>query len=253
MLLTRACAKGDRRILPNNMFGRLISNEYLARPDTLSGPSMREILLPISVRLSASGHLYSAIAAPSFLSGLRYGPANSHIGSAPAKVAAQPFLNLLGSRIGVLVQECLAGHDKSGSAETALLGVIVDKSLLHRVQSLPGQQAFDRRYLLSLSFDCQHRARINGFAIDDHRTGTARSAVAHAFSAGKVQIVAQRIQQRDAWFHLNRLGLSVYRQLNGHFAGPVDFDVSSCGSHHSMSYNERQGEPDARRLQEVAS
>jgi hypothetical protein len=43
MLLTRACACGDRRnAAVDQPRGRTMSYEYLARPDALSGPSMRD-------------------------------------------------------------------------------------------------------------------------------------------------------------------------------------------------------------------
>src|SRR5437667_11614015 len=105
MLLIFACAYGDRTILPKSMPGRLTSNEYFARPETFCGPSILEMRLPIKVRLSASGHLYSAIAPPSFLRRLSNRSANAHVGSASAKVPAQSFLDLFGCWVGVLIKE----------------------------------------------------------------------------------------------------------------------------------------------------
>src|SRR5437762_14350933 len=67
MPATFACACGQRTILAYSIPSRLMSYEYLARPETLCGPSIREIRLPIKLRLSASGHLESAIGMASFL------------------------------------------------------------------------------------------------------------------------------------------------------------------------------------------
>src|SRR5258707_9829558 len=99
-----------------------MSYEYFARPETLWGPSMREIRLPIKLRFSASGHLYSGIV-PS----LRYlhdRSANSHVGAAPAEVAPQTCSQLFGCRRGVLIKESLAGDHEARRTEAALLGVI---------------------------------------------------------------------------------------------------------------------------------
>src|SRR5436190_13335763 len=122
-----------------------MSIEYFARPDTFCGPSILEMRLPMKVRLSASGHLYSAIALPSLLPSLRRlrdRCSNAHIGTAPAGIAAEPFLNLIGGWIRILVQKRLACDHEAGSAEATLLGVIVDEGLLNRVQIVALHQAF---------------------------------------------------------------------------------------------------------------
>src|SRR6185369_9123801 len=160
MLLTRACACGQRTILPKSMPGRLTSNEYFARPETFCGPSMREIRLPMKFRLSASGHLYSAIAPPSFRR-LRDRGANAHVGSAPAKVAAESLLNLFRRRIWILVEKRLCRDHESRRAESALLAVIVDEGLLKRMKLIALHKAFDRGDLLALRFDRKNRARVN--------------------------------------------------------------------------------------------
>jgi hypothetical protein len=40
------------------------------------------------------------------------------------------------------------------------------------------------------------------FAIHQDRARTACSLSATLFGSGQIQVFAQRIQQRDAWFHL---------------------------------------------------
>src|SRR5690242_20527533 len=115
MLLTLACAYGLRTILPKSMPAGWTSNEYFARPDTFCGPSILDMRLPIKVRLSASGHLYSAIAPPSFLRCLSNRSADAHVGSASAEIPAQPLLDLLRCRIRMLIKEGLRRDDKARS------------------------------------------------------------------------------------------------------------------------------------------
>src|ERR1700730_7156551 len=166
MLLTFACACGERSILPKSIPGRFMSNEYFARPETLNGPSMRDIRFPISVRLSASGHLYSAIAPPSFCR-LHHGRSHTHVGSASTKISAQPFLHLLGSRVWVFVKECLTGNHESRSAEATLLSVVINKGLLNRMQLVALHQSFYGGDRLALSFDGKDRARVDRLAVYD--------------------------------------------------------------------------------------
>src|SRR5258708_3672107 len=97
------CACGLRSIFAYSTPGLLMSYEYFARPETLTGPSMREMRLPIRLRFSASGHLYSGIVA-SFRD-LHHRGANPHVGATTAEVAAQSRPQLFAGRMWMLVQE----------------------------------------------------------------------------------------------------------------------------------------------------
>src|SRR2546422_1073945 len=108
---------------------------------------MREMRFPIKLRLSASGHLYSAIAVPSFAlavtqaaswrgvagtqaGSLRYlhycGP-HTHIGAAAAKVPAQTRFQVLSFGMWILVQEGLPRYHETGCAKAALLAVVINE------------------------------------------------------------------------------------------------------------------------------
>src|SRR5437867_9057978 len=75
-----------------------------------------------------------------------------HIGSTATKVATQSLSNLIQAGSRVLVQESLAGHHETRGTITTLLGVIVHKRLLHRMQFAALSQSFYGRNLLPLSF-----------------------------------------------------------------------------------------------------
>src|ERR1700694_1483349 len=113
MLTIFACACGQRSILAYSTPGRLRSYAYFARPETLKGPSMREMRLPIKLRLSASGHLYSGIV-PSFCH-LHHRCADTHIGSAPAEVAAQPGTQLFACGMRMVVEKSFASDEHARS------------------------------------------------------------------------------------------------------------------------------------------
>src|SRR4051812_4462245 len=98
----------------------------------------------------------------------------------------------------MLVEECFAGDNKSGSAKSTLRGVVVDERLLDGMQLAASHERFDGGDLLALSFDCEYRTRVRGFIVDQHGARSAFAAVAHSFGAGQIQIVAKSIEQRDA-------------------------------------------------------
>src|ERR1044071_5669839 len=115
--------------------------------------------LPMSERLSASGHLYSAIFPPSFLRlrRLHHCRANAYIGSAAAQIAAETVFHLFGRRVWILVEKSFAGHDKSRRAEAALLRVVVYERLLNGMKIFALHQAFNGSDLFALRLDGKHR------------------------------------------------------------------------------------------------
>src|SRR5678815_2710479 len=135
-----------------------MSKVYFALPETLSGPSMREMRLPIWTRFCASGHLYSAIALFSFprrLLGRRLSHCSSHsdISPATAQVATQATLHLLRRWTGILIKERLAGHHETGSAESALLRIVVDECLLNGMKLAALCKTFNRCNFPALNID----------------------------------------------------------------------------------------------------
>src|SRR5690606_6529280 len=118
------------------MPGLFRSEQYLARPEAFSTPSRRLMRLPITRRLDISGQRYSGIG-PSFhrLGRFEHGLADSHIGAAAAKVAAEAVLDLLVGRIGIAVEKRLRRDDEARRAVAALLGVVVDEGLHQRMRT----------------------------------------------------------------------------------------------------------------------
>src|SRR5947209_16580961 len=109
----------------------------------------------------------------------------------------------------MLVQESLRSHDESGSAIAALLGVIVPEGFRDGMQFAWRRESFDRQDFLSLGIYREHGTAIHHLPIDDHGAGPARAAVADAFGAGKVQMIAQGIAQRGPRLNVRLVRLSV--------------------------------------------
>ncbi len=98
----------------------------------------------------------------------------------------------------MLVKKRLGRHNKARRAETALLRVVVDERLLDGMEFARLAQALHRRDLVALRVDGQHRAGVDGLPVQQHGARAAGAAIADALGAGKLKLVAQRVQQRDA-------------------------------------------------------
>src|ERR1022692_4100195 len=155
------------------------------------------------------------------LGGFQHGLAHAHIGAPAASVAAQAFLDLFVARVRIVVEEGFGRHDESRRAVAALLRVVVDEGFGNRVRLAVGN-AFDGLYVFALGVDGQNRATIYGFAVDDDGASAAGGPVAHPFGAGQFQLIAQRIEQRDARLQVESLRFAVDLERDGDRAGTYD-------------------------------
>ena len=121
------------------------------------------------------------------------------------------------SGVGIrrLLEQRHGGHHEARRAEPAHRGVVIAEGLLHRVERLALGDAFDGADVPALRFDGQHRARVIGSSVDDHRAGAARAAVADAFLAGDLEARAQRVEQRHPRLHRQRVPSSIHGQRDG--------------------------------------
>src|SRR5262249_16938136 len=67
----------------------------------------------------------------------------------------------------------------------------------HGVEFAAGGERLGGLDLLAAGFQREHAARVDGLAVEHDGAGAAGAAVADALAAGDVEVVAQRIQQRD--------------------------------------------------------
>src|ERR1035438_1015622 len=69
--------------------------------------------------------------------------------------------------IGICFQKSDRGHDEAGHAERALKSLLVDDTLLHRMQgAVFGGQTFDRQNLPATHRVCEYRTRIVWNVVD---------------------------------------------------------------------------------------
>src|SRR5262249_49543184 len=97
------------------------------------------------------------------------------------------------------------------------------EALLQRVQLAVLAEAFDGRDVAALHLHGQLEARLDDFAVDQHRAGAADAGLAAALGAGEVQVVAQEIGQQPACRHFDALRLAVHGAVDAvlaHFGAP---------------------------------
>ena len=100
----------------------------------------------------------------------------------------RPLFDLVQRGVGMFLQEGFARHHKTGRAKAALLRVVVDKGGHDGMQFVTVREAFDGHDLVPLRLDGEQVARVDRFAIHDHRASAADPAIAHFLGPGQVQM-----------------------------------------------------------------
>jgi hypothetical protein len=126
---------------------------------------------------------------------------------------------------GMSADELCRKYQKSRRAKSALQAMVIDESLLQRMQLVAGRQALDRAYLFSLRLDGKHQAGADHLAINDHSAGTADAVLAADMRSGLPAFVADGIDQSAARLQANDVIAPVDSELD------VDFFVHRVWPH----------------------
>src|SRR5215469_12565860 len=150
---------------------------------------------------------------------------DSCIGATTAEIAAESVTNLLLRCIGIFIEEGLCGDDETWCAEPALLRIILDECCLHRTQLVALHQAFGGDDRLVLRLDGQDGAGVNGLVVHEYSAGAASAAIADTLRSGDLELLTQRIEQRDPRLQLRGVLLAVHSELDVALARTMDFYV----------------------------
>src|SRR4051812_29492786 len=153
----------------------------------------------------------------------------------------------------MLIEKGLRRDHEAGRAEAALLRVVINIGLLHRMRLLAGHQPFGGSDLVPLRFDCERRARVNRPTINQHGARATLATIADALGSGYVKLLAQRVEQRHAWLELCVQALAVDAQRNRHRPWAVHRNLRTAGLHHLRPLHQRYGCGQASDLEEVTS
>ncbi len=91
-----------------------------------------------------------------------------------------------------------SGHQHPAYTIATLHRILLDKCLLHWMESAPVGQTFDRCDVFSMNVLQRHCARSNRLSVGNHKTGTADAEAASKARSGQHEIIAKSAKQRCA-------------------------------------------------------
>ena len=135
---------------------------------------------------------------------------------APADVAFQAMPDFLLGRIRIAVQNLFRRHDHARRAESALQPVLVPERFLHGVQLAVHGQAFDGHDVRAVSLHREHRAALDGLAVDLDGAGAAQRRLASHVRPGQSNHLAQVMDQEQSRLHVVGIAFPVDIYLDIH-------------------------------------
>jgi len=105
----------------------------------------------------------------------------------------------------------IGGHDHAGRAIPALHRAVIHERLLNGVESLSGFETLDGQDIRPLTLLGRHEAGVHQPPVEQHGAGPALAFATSFFGAGKLQIVAQKLEQRCARCNRGFRGVTIDR------------------------------------------
>src|SRR3989304_8227175 len=111
-------------------------------------------------------------------------------------MAHNGLADLILTGIRVLIEKGYCARAPPGGAEAALDGAFFHERFLHGVEiaSAPAKPLNGQNFL-ALGFDCEIKARVNWFAVQEYRAGAALPLLAGTLGPGQAQILPENFQQ----------------------------------------------------------
>src|SRR5215471_20491143 len=122
---------------------------------------------------------------------------------AAAEIAGHARPDLVTRRVRIVKDQSFRAHQLPRSAEPALWPVVIDESLLQRIDLPVLCQSFYGHDGLAVHPNRELAARIDRLAVQQDGAGAALAAVAADFRTGETQMIAQQFDQRPAVFHFH--------------------------------------------------
>jgi hypothetical protein len=128
---------------------------------------------------------------------------------ATAEVAFQTVPDFFFRRIRIAVKNLLGSHDHAWRAESALESVLIPESFLDAVKLSIRGQALNRRDIRSVRLDREHRAALDGLAVEFDGTCAAQGGFAAYVRSGQAEYFTQVVNEEHPWLHVIRVTLSI--------------------------------------------
>ncbi len=221
------CRRARRRLISITRSGR--STPSFIRSTSVVPPARKRTLAPCcAVGDSAPAAIAAAVAGANEIEGLHGQapavaqknssaarrhlldrPHDVRISAAAADIAAHEFANVVIRSAARFAKQRHRRHDLPGGAITALIGVVLQKSRLHRMQPSGRAEPFDGDDLIAVMRGGEREATVHAAAADMDGAGAALAVVATLLGAGEMQDFAQAIEQGHARIDRNFALLAV--------------------------------------------
>src|SRR5207248_1303559 len=139
-----------------------------------------------------------------------------HVAGAAANVARDRPTDLFLARVGVALEQRRAHQHHARRAEAALQAVLFVEAGLDRRQGRALREALDSHDVAALHLDREQRARLDGFAIEEHRARAAAGRVATDMRARLAKVRPEEVDQQHPWLDVAAARDPVYVHRNLH-------------------------------------
>src|SRR5207248_10259187 len=143
------------------------------------------------------------------------GLANTLVRAAAADVAAHGIVDVSVRRVGFFGKQRGSGHDLPWLAIAALRNIFLHPGFLHGVAPIGGK-TFDGGHFLARNTRNRGDTGTRRFAVDMHRTSSAKGHATAELRAGHVQRVAEHPEQWHVRADIYGLGLAVQGKADSH-------------------------------------
>src|SRR5215204_4561797 len=198
MLVTFACAYGERTKCRKPIPCRLRSSKKTPSPWTRRLSSLRGMLWPAQPRfVSVSSTTSARSSVVSVISGRLFDRLDDvHVPGTAADVPLDclPNLVLAGARVGV--EQVFRGHQHARRAVAALQRVGLTERLLERMQLAVAGETLNRLDRRPVGLDRKHHAALDGVAVVEDGTRAAVARVAADVCPGQIEVVADEVDEQ---------------------------------------------------------
>src|SRR5947209_856783 len=120
------------------------------------------------------------------------------VAGAAAEVSVEAVAYLFARRVCVAFEELRGGHDHAGRAVAALQAMSLPEPLLNRVQLAVLRESFDGRDARAVGLDGEHRAGLDGLAVNRDGASAAQRSLAADVRARQSEHVAQVVHEQQS-------------------------------------------------------
>jgi hypothetical protein len=156
-----------------------------------------------------------ALFVPAIRAGILNGFDNLNITGTPAKIAGYCPADFLFIGMRIFFQQRMSAHQHTGSAKTAVRGVMIEEGFLQRIETPVFAQTFNGQYFLPVHLRSKNKAGIDRIAVQQNGAAAAFPDFTAPLGAGQTEIFPQHIKHGAVCLNSQRVGTIVYCSFDG--------------------------------------